>query len=444
MPQVLSTPSHEKPSGRSAGKAIGHVLIISTAFPIPLNCGKAHVLRGLCDFFVRSPEVKRLTYFHIATGSHPDAANFAGEYRHGNGPSSLEAVRNIVATLLRGHLPCLQEALTYSRKTRRELYDFLKQEKPDLIICDTIRTAQYLDSVHRPPGRYFLYLDDLFSVRYERILEVIQRFALTAVNPLGNFAKFVPKPLRFLADKPLTVKALLHYEKIAVRSREIAVVPAFERCFLISPDEVAILRERSQQQNIHTLRLLLPPAPAVASRAPFARGKYFVFLGDLKLAHNHVSILDFIQRAGARLREMLPDYQVLIAGKGANEELSAICAQHPNFKLMGFVPDLQELLGGSAGLIAPLLFGSGVKIKCIDALKLGVPIVATEFGVEGLGLTADINYFHASSTEIFVQQMLRLTDPAEYARIAAASRLWFEENYSPVVVEREYNQQLLT
>lgn len=418
-----------------------HVLIVSTFFPFPQNCGKARVLGGLCAFLAQHPRVSRLSYFHIARKPAEDKGPLAPGYRHEPGPAFSEVCRNLAGKLATGRLPALQEAFTFSRGTRRRLWSFIEAEQPDVIVADTIRAAQYLQDPGRPSGRYLLYLDDLFSLRYERILELMDTIPENGGNALGNFVSFVPRSLQPLATHRLSLRMLLSYERRAVARRENEVVRHFARSFLINPDEVELLRQRSGSDDVFPLKMLTEPASIRPSCDGASRD--FVFLGDLQLPHNRVAIENLMRDGAAEMARELPGYRVVIVGKGAPRELVEACQRTPNFTVAGFVPDLHALLRHARGLLAPLIFGSGVKIKCLEALRMGVPLVASRIGVEGLSVRSDIEYLHAEDAAGFIRQMKRLTDDAEHARIGAAGHAWFVGNYAPDLVWREYEQLLL-
>ncbi len=418
-----------------------HVLLVSTAFPFPANCGKARVLAGLCSFLDRHPRVSRVSYFHIARRPAADPGPLRERYLHAGGPGVGEVCRNLAGTLLAGRRPALQEALTFSRRTRRRLWTFIREERPDVVIVDTIRAAQYLERPDRPPARYLLYLDDLLSLRYERTLETLATSPDGVGNVLGNFMSFVPTTLRPFAARRGSLRLLLDHERRAVRRREQEVVRRFERTFLISPEEVEHLRGRCGARTIHSLKLLTEND--AESALCDGRSPYFVFLGDLKLPHNRVAIEKLVRQGAGALERFLPNHRVIIAGRSAPAELVAACARTRNFELAGYVPDLRSLLLHARGLLAPLLFGSGVKIKCLEALRLGVPIIASRIGVEGLDLRPGLDYLHAADVPAVVRQMQRLTDDAEHARLVAAGHAWFATNYAPEVVWREYEHLLL-
>lgn len=418
-----------------------HVLIVSTFFPFPQNCGKARVLGGLCSFLDQHPRVTRLSYYHIAREPAEDAGILTGRYRHAPGPGFPEVCRNLAGSFVSGRLPALQEAFTYSRGTRRRLWKFIEDERPDVVVADTIRAGQYFRSARRPRGRYLLYLDDLFSLRYDRILALLDEMPESAGDALGNFVSFVPRSLRPLAKQRTSLRALFTYERAAVRRRETEVVKHFDRSFLINPDEVSILRDRSGSDSVFALKMFTE-APETE---PLCDGhsRYFVFLGDLQVPHNRVAIETLMREGSEAMARELPGYRVLVVGKSAPPELVEACRRTSNFAMAGYVRDLSSLLLHARGLLAPLSFGSGVKIKCLEALRLGVPLVSTAIGVEGLSVRPGVDYLHAEDTPGFVRQMSRLRNDAEHARLSAAGRAWFVSNYAPDLVWREYEKLLL-
>ncbi len=78
--------------------------------------------------------------------------------------------------------------------------------------------------------------------------------------------------------------------------------------------------------------------------------------------------------------DLLQDVDIVIAGNICNK----IKREHPNLKLRGVVDNLDAFYTEIDLAINPLLFGTGLKIKTIEALSYGVPIVSTKIGFEGI------------------------------------------------------------
>jgi glycosyltransferase involved in cell wall biosynthesis len=83
-----------------------------------------------------------------------------------------------------------------------------------------------------------------------------------------------------------------------------------------------------------------------------------------------------------RIREMAPDLVIQVTGSAPPSELLALQSKHLRF--IGEVRDLAAVLDASRVALAPVRYGAGVKLKVVDALARGLPVVATAHGSEGL------------------------------------------------------------
>ena len=80
--------------------------------------------------------------------------------------------------------------------------------------------------------------------------------------------------------------------------------------------------------------------------------------------------------------------------------------------------------------MAPLRFGGGTRLKILEALARGVPVVTTSLGCEGLGLEHGRDALIADSPEAFASCVDRLMDDDDLCRtLAAAGRGTVEERY---------------
>jgi len=108
-----------------------------------------------------------------------------------------------------------------------------------------------------------------------------------------------------------------------------------------------------------------------------------IFVGSLGWLPNAEGLRWFMRSVLSLLNLESP---VLIVGGGADAELIAQFASCPNALLLGYVDDLTQIYGTSRCLVAPLLSGSGIKMKIVNALAEGLPVVTTSVGVEGFPL----------------------------------------------------------
>jgi polysaccharide biosynthesis protein PslH len=83
-------------------------------------------------------------------------------------------------------------------------------------------------------------------------------------------------------------------------------------------------------------------------------------------------------------------YKFVVAGNTVGESaetLKRIVKAYPNITLIENPKEIETLYGSAAVFVNPVLRGAGLKMKTIDAIQAGVPVVTTSTGVEGTGLT---------------------------------------------------------
>jgi len=74
----------------------------------------------------------------------------------------------------------------------------------------------------------------------------------------------------------------------------------------------------------------------------------------------------------------------------------------------GYVDDPAPLLAETAVFIVPLLAGGGMRVKILDAWRLGLPVVSTTIGAEGLAVRPEENILLADTPEAFARQVVRI------------------------------------
>ena len=138
----------------------------------------------------------------------------------------------------------------------------------------------------------------------------------------------------------------------------------------------------------------------------------------LSIAHNDDGLSWFLRDGMPELLRLHPDAVLHVIGRGASPQVVALAEEHgDSVRLHGYVEDLDALVGSCCAMVNVLRFGSGVKIKVLDALARGLPVVTTEVGAEGIGESSPGLVVTGSAAEAG-RELARLTDPA--ARVAAS------------------------
>ncbi|MEL6847549.1 MAG: glycosyltransferase [Bacteroidota bacterium] len=111
--------------------------------------------------------------------------------------------------------------------------------------------------------------------------------------------------------------------------------------------------------------------------------KSLLYVGTLSWEANADGLHHFLRKVWPQLLQSHPDLQFYIAGTGEDERLK-VYEESPNIHFLGFVEDLEVYFKKCRVLVAPLRFGSGIKLKVFNTLMRGLPIVTTPVGAEGL------------------------------------------------------------
>jgi glycosyltransferase involved in cell wall biosynthesis len=103
--------------------------------------------------------------------------------------------------------------------------------------------------------------------------------------------------------------------------------------------------------------------------------------------------------------------------------------------LAGYVENVRSLIARSWVSIAPLFNGGGTRLKILEAMALGTPVVATTKGAEGLDLQSEEHLLIADTPEAFAQQILRLLNgPSLRNRPAENAYPLIREKYDWAIV----------
>ena len=179
-----------------------------------------------------------------------------------------------------------------------------------------------------------------------------------------------------------------------------------EMDYLRAADVIVAIRE----DDAGTFRGLLPgkevvtayPAltPCPSSRVPLPNRCLFVAADNLA---NREGLLWFLDEAWPKVRAANPSAQLHICGTICR----TLTTTPPGVVLLGFVDSLQSVYGEASVVIVPLLRGSGVKIKLMEALAHGKACVSTPIGAEGLP-TLDSCVAIAGTADEFAAKVLHL------------------------------------
>ncbi len=144
---------------------------------------------------------------------------------------------------------------------------------------------------------------------------------------------------------------------------------------------------------------------------PFvAGGRTVLFIGTLTITHNTDAVEWFIEKVHPLLSD-LEGYAFQVAGRTAGKpipQLRQLVHQQNNILLEEDPVVLDRLYQNAAVFVNPVICGAGIKIKLIQALAAGMPVVSTSMGMEGTGFEPSIHLLVADTPQEFAASVRRL------------------------------------
>jgi glycosyltransferase involved in cell wall biosynthesis len=139
------------------------------------------------------------------------------------------------------------------------------------------------------------------------------------------------------------------------------------------------------------------------------------------------------------VRQDFPDALFQIVGTRPTQSVRALAAAQPDIvTVTGTVPDVRPYMAACGVFVVPLRVGSGMRVKILNAMAMGLPIVSTTLGAEGITVTQGKNILLADTADDFVEAIGQvLTYPALAERLGRAARDLVVERYSREISEQK-------
>jgi glycosyltransferase involved in cell wall biosynthesis len=351
-------------------------------------------------------------------------------------PGIIEKAKNVLLhSLLLRKWP-LQVSVFYSKSTHQQLLDFITTENPDFIIYDMVRVAEYLP-VHKRVHLVLNY-DDLLSLRYKRQQSYIEYIP----SIFGGFTEKLPKSARKIFNTKKLQKTILNFESKLLQKYENKVAKKFHHLVFTSPKEAAEFAQEINHSSCTGIPMSFEVKNDITRKNNYNPHK-LLFVGKMDIAHNVAAVLYFCENIWPIVKQKKPELEFWIAGKDPTKEVLQLQDRFDGVKVLGPVDDIKKEIITSAVFVAPLVFGTGIKTKVIEALSLGVPVVSTSIGAEGIKYTNGINMYVADDIHQFADYIIELVNhPERNRQLARNGKKMVQEDYSKDNMKQKWQRIL--
>jgi len=380
-----------------------HILFVTQVLPYPLDAGAK----------VRAYYMLR----HLAQRHCVTVASLVRETDSANAVSHLaefcEAVhtapmrRSFVrdaASLLLG-LAARQPALIVrdrSRRFRNLLCHVVGESRFDAVHVDQIKTAQHVAGIARLPR-----LIDMHNVYHEMIA------GMAKLTVLSWRRRLLEREARTMA----------RYEREACRS--------FDEILAVTATDAGRLKEMvGDERRVTAIPICVDPAgtPLIPLNDT-SHG--LLCVGAMFYPPNVDGAIWFLREILPCVRREAPDAQLRIVGPRPDRAIVRAATADSHILVMGYVEDLTPHFAASAALVVPLRAGSGMRVKILDAMARGIPVVSTSLGAEGISARNGEDILLADSANQFAQATVHLLRDVELRRrLAQNARRLIETHYN--------------
>jgi glycosyltransferase involved in cell wall biosynthesis len=192
---------------------------------------------------------------------------------------------------------------------------------------------------------------------------------------------------------------------------------------------------RSGLSGVRVLANGYPAPDHPVGRPALSSPPVIAFQGTLRYPPNADAARYLVEDIGPRLRALVPTAQIRLIGLGSPD--LAGFDDPPAVTMTGQVDDITDELARADVIIIPLRYGSGTRVKILEAFAHRIPVVSTTIGAEGLEVRAGHHLLVADDPDGLARACARLLadDGLRHAIVAQAHALFLERYQSSVVQE---------
>lgn len=293
-----------------------------------------------------------------------------------------------------------------SKGSRRALEKFTAGERYDLLHVDTEGLIPYLDCIDKPP---------VISLNHHNAeAHMMRRRAANAANVL--------------------MRAYFQYEARKLEQYGRREFPRFDLHLACSDEDRKRLHELCSQLSIEVVpnSVHVPPWDSIAEKDC---SRSLLFVGGLDWYPNSAAAEFLVRDVWPMVSRRVGDSTLHFVGKSPPDWLRRASQTDPCIVIHGFVESLESVYRNAGVFVCPITDGGGTKLKILDAMANGVPIVAHPVAVEGINLNPGKDVLTAAGADELAASAVRvLEDDALATRLRRNAYEVVDRNYSSEAV----------
>lgn len=152
-----------------------------------------------------------------------------------------------------------------------------------------------------------------------------------------------------------------------------------------------------------------------------------IFFGAMSRPENYLSAIWFIKNVMPLMDDL--DVRFVVVGSNPPEELRRF--QSKRVVITGFVKDIIPYFETSMCFVAPLVLGAGIKVKILESLSSGIPVLTNNIGIEGIHAERETVYFHCDDAQDYNTVIRKLCSrQIDTGSVAAKSKEFIKQYFN--------------
>lgn len=293
-----------------------------------------------------------------------------------------------------------------------DLAELLRDGSFDAIQLESVHLYSYLDMILSRPHKPKI-LADWHNIESE----LMRRYAVQTSNLGRKLAAMRTAGLLLSTEKKLLSRCRTH--------------------IVVSERERNQLLELAPQTDVHVIPNGVDTSYFCAANATDKREEKhtLLFVGSMDYHANIDAVSWFVHGPWREIASRFPQLHFTIAGRQPAPAVQALASERVH--VTGTVKELRDIYASAFAVVVPLRVGGGTRLKILEAMAAGVPVISTRLGAEGLDAQDGVHFLLADTGEQMSEAIAVLSeDPGRRSQIIAAARTLVETQYDWRVLGR--------
>ena len=297
---------------------------------------------------------------------------------------------------------------------------YFKSAKMKLAIAKAIAATPF-DAVHIQHIRMAPY--GLSIPIKNKILDLPDAYSLYWERRVQNANNFIEKLFN-------------QFERNRLWSYEHKVLKLFPKVLVCSSEDARYLELEHQLYTVS----ILPNGVDVESfngvQHDYDNNSVLLFTGNMDYAPNIDAVNYFVAEILPIIQDQYPTVKFIIAGQRPVKSVLALANDH--VVVTGFVKDFPSVYRSASIVVAPLRFGAGTQNKVLEAMSMGVPVVCTHVGFQGLGVVSGDGVYMETNKDAFAKRILALLGSNEIRKtVGEKGRQVIQANFDWKIIAKQ-------